>query len=64
MNYKMGELNPLYYGLIDSNDVYYKTEEAKPYLDLKIIHTRYTYDFSTGKPIEIKKNTKLDLKNC
>ena len=44
----MGELNPLYYALIDSDDTYYDTKQAKPYLDLKIIYNRYTYDFSTG----------------
>jgi len=60
----MKQLNPLYYALIDSDDNYYSTNETRPYLDLKIIYNRYTYDFSTGKPVETKTTTKSKMKDC
>jgi len=60
----MKELNPIYYALIDSSDEYYTPSQARPYLDLKIVYNKYTYDFSTGKPVETITTTKLDLINC
>jgi len=47
--YKMKELNPLYYALIDSNNRYYTAKEIAPYLDLKIVFNDYKYEITNGK---------------
>jgi hypothetical protein len=60
----MKELNSLYYAIIDSDDKYYTAKEISPYLDLKIIFNRYTYEFNNSDIKEIKKKTTLYLRDC
>ena len=62
--YKMKDLNPMYFAVLDHKDQYYSMEEIKPYIDMHIILNRYTYDTVDGEIKETKNSTKSNLKDC
>ena len=55
--YKFGEMNPMYFALIDHNDKYHTLSEAKRYVEFKIIHNHFTYSKTNNKIKENKKTT-------
>lgn len=66
LNYKMKKLNQIHFAFLDHKDNYYKLEDTKRYLDIKVVYNRYTYkiDDKTGNYKETKNTTIARLKDC
>ena len=62
----MKDLNQMHFAFLDHKDKYYKLEETRKYLDIKVVYNRYTYkmDDATGNYKESKKTTYARLKDC
>lgn len=58
--YRVRDMNQIHFAILDHKDHYHTLEETLPYIDIKVIHTEFTYP--DGK--EKRNETVLGVKDC
>ena len=63
-NYTISDLNNVHYALLDHKDKYYSLNETKRFIDLRMVHYRYTYNITDKKVEEDKVVSYSSLVDC